>query len=193
MTHCQLIVESLERKDHKWESIHGGATRLKDEGSFTNELWFQPILTHVQVFCHRFGIDCDWPILLSHQILQNPPGFRGQDMHLDCYGQYIVVLVALHPCRSTMFLDVAYCKDSKTKLSGSGYPYKWWKERIVETAMKTGELLIFFTNTPHAAPPNTSKYNRLQIGQNCLSVIDMCYISLLMFLEDTTWMQREVK
>lgn len=156
----QYLIESLDRQNDRWEHIHGGATRLKDVEHYSEEIWLQPIYYHIKAFCRKFGVDCDWPILLSQQILHNNPGFLGQDMHLDCFGQYVVVLVALHPCRSTLFLDVEYKNFSKKKNSTDAYPYKWYKEHVLETGLNMGEIVIFFTNTPHAAPPNNSQYNR---------------------------------
>lgn len=80
----------------------------------------------------------------------------GQAYHLDSWQKYLTMVIYLTPSLSTIFMDVDYVDVS---LDGNvGYPSEWpHNVNSRYTVVNPGDVTIFWSNTPHAAPPNLVK------------------------------------
>lgn len=76
----------------------------------------------------------------------------GQAYHLDTWFQYLTLVIYLTPSISTIFLDTDYSDVSD---NAQGYPTSWPPNETARyTSVKPGDITVFWSNTPHAAPPN---------------------------------------
>lgn len=152
---------AAKNKVQEPETIIGLMNRIRNFPLSKTGGLLQRIKSVVEIFLSDSGIKCpaDKITLVSEQIISTPPGNVGQQMHLDTWESYPTVIIYLTAGKSTRFANYDYYDVSKKHKTDPEmrYPFDWNKCETCEWNVAPGDLVVFWSNFPHCAPPNTSK------------------------------------
>lgn len=137
----------MNLNEDKWDHIHGDASRVFIEGE--NLPHFNPILNIVMRFYKKQTKKIVYPILVSQQVLLKKPKARGQYLHMDSLKQYVVAIVPLNRCRSTLVLDIPYVNVG-LGLKVHKYPTNWCSFERLGDMMDPGDVMVMWSNAIHA-------------------------------------------
>lgn len=85
------------------------------------------------------------PVLVSQQVIWKRANSRGQYLHMDTLTQYVVAIVPLTRCRSTLMLDINYPCEKNEK-----YPMDWCSYPRLGDMMNPGDVMVMMANAIHA-------------------------------------------
>lgn len=131
--------------DDAWESIHGDSSRIFVDCCKMPH--YHTVVNGASLFWAKQTKKTSWPLVVSEQILRIDANDKGQYLHLDSIAQYVVALVPLHRCRSTLIANAPYVNTGKVT---KGYEQHWTKYQLLGDMLNAGDVLYFFSNTPHA-------------------------------------------
>lgn len=136
--------------------IHGSLERLK-KFPLSDLTFFGRIQWAVTMFYKYNRLPYSTITLLSEQLLGAPKDNAGQEYHLDTFSRFATVIIYLTKGKSTKFAPYSYCDLSvDDPPEHELYPSDWENISPLMWNVGIGDIAIFWSNFPHAAPPNSA-------------------------------------
>lgn len=146
------------------DPMHGSCTRFKRFGLSSNTELFTRIRKAVDVFYTSQGHECELENVkvISEQLLFSHPPNHGQSLHIDAWKQYCTVVIYLTAGKSTKFGNTKYFDVGDRNMEADErYEFDWSKIPLIFWNVGPGDMTIFWSNLPHAAPDNQGTKDRI--------------------------------